>query len=198
MPKEKFFHGDISPLDIAQALQAEFEVSNYIVKRIGDKDKIILQLSTREHPSSGGRTGLVVFIQKVTDGVSVKLGNQSQFGILSSMGTTTFLLLKNPWNIITRIDDIAQDLQNMQLSDRIWKIIEETAKSKLANFEFSERLRRVICEYCQTPNPITATHCIACGAPLSQNRPRTCPNCGFVIESNAKVCPNCYTPLPNQ
>ena len=191
MAKQRFFHGDITPTDIAQSLSSEFEASHYIVRKKVAKDQIIIQISTRNRPISGGKTGITVFVQKVPDGIAVHLGNQSQFGILASIGQTTFMLLKNPWNIINRIDDISQDIQNIQLSDRIWSIVEETAKNKRASFEFSENLRRVICEYCLTPNPITATQCIACGAPLSGSRPITCPECGFVLEQSTSVCPNC-------
>ena len=37
--------------------------------------------------------------------------------------------------------------------------------------------------------------CIACGAPLGEVQPSTCANCGFVVQKEEKICPNCKTRL---
>jgi len=195
MMKQRFFHGEITPTDILQALNAEFNTRTLKVRQFSKGSQIAIQLTTPDSPASGGSTSLTVLVEKIPDGVSIKIGNQSQFGIAASLGKSALLFWKNPWNLISRLDDIAQDFQNLQLSDRVWEIIEELAKSKNATFKLSKRFRRVICEYCLTPNPISATHCIACGAPLGRSRPITCPKCGYVIPSKLTTCPNCGAKL---
>lgn len=195
MIKQRFFHGEITPSDILQALNAEFNTRNLRVRQFSKGDQIAIQLTTSANPASGGSTSLTVFVEKIPDGVSIKIGDQSQFGVVASLGKTALLFWKNPWNLISRLDDIAQDYQNLQLSDHVWELIEETAKSKNATFKLSKRLRRIICEYCLTPNPISASHCIACGAPLGQSQPVTCQNCGYVVSSDLSTCPNCGAKL---
>jgi DNA-directed RNA polymerase subunit RPC12/RpoP len=82
-------------------------------------------------------------------------------------------------------------VENIQISDQVWQVIENYAQMKGATFELSERLRRMKCEFCETANPVGEPRCIACGAPLGDVQPDTCPNCGYVIESGEKICPNC-------
>jgi DNA-directed RNA polymerase subunit RPC12/RpoP len=70
--------------------------------------------------------------------------------------------------LLGRLDDIAQDIESLQLSEDIWKAIDNFANLKGATFELSERLRRIVCEYCNTANPVGEPSCIACGAPLGE------------------------------
>ena len=140
---------------------------------------------------SGGSTALTIYLEPVEDGVAVQVGEQAWLGIAASIGTTLLSLWRSPFNLIHRLDDIAQDVENIQISDQVWQVIENYAQMKGATFELSERLRRMKCEYCETANPVGEPRCIACGAPLGDVQPDTCPNCGYVIESGEKICPNC-------
>jgi len=117
---------------------------------------------------SGGQTALSVSLQKVEDGVSVQLGKQSWLGVAASLGMTALWTWHNPWNILTRLDDLAQDIENIQIIEDVWETIERTARAAGASFELSERLRRLVCPYCSTANPTGESHCIACGAPLGE------------------------------
>jgi hypothetical protein len=188
---QRIFHGEITPQDLARALIVEFNQGNMKAQQLGKGSQILVQIASKERPLSGGSTSISVSFRKIEDGVAVKVGKQSWFGVAASLGQTALYTWRNPWRIIDRLDDVAQDLEYLQLTDQIWEIIESTAQSQGATFELSDRLRRLTCEFCQTANPVGAPSCIACGAPLGKNQPTTCPECGFVLRNNEIICPNC-------
>ena len=187
----RIFHGHFNPGDFAQALLGEFHRGNYHVQQLGNKDLIIVQIETLERPSAGGKTAISVTLRKVEDGVAIQIGKQAWLGLAASLTETALSTWRNPWGLLTRLDDLAQDVENFQLSEKIWSSIEETARSLNASFELSERLKRIICSYCLTANPVGEPNCISCGAPLGLEQPITCNNCGFVLNRKEVVCPNC-------
>ncbi len=191
----RIFHGNLTPTDIARTLVARFNRGNLRAQQVGDSNRITVQVGTRDRPASGGQTTLTINIEKAADGVSVQIGRQAWLGVAASLGQTAMATLLNPWNILGRLDDLAQDIENLSLSDEVWSAIEEVARNAGASYELSERLRRLVCAYCSTPNPITEPSCVACGAPLGEVQPRTCQNCGFVIKQRESYCPNCKQPL---
>ncbi len=188
---QRIYHGNIQPIDMANALIGFFNRGNFRVQRIGDSDKLVVQVATREHPASGGQTAMSVILQRVEDGVSVQIGRQAWLGVAASLGASAISILSNPWSLFHRIDDIAQDIESLQLTEDVWKILDSTARSLGATQELSERLRRITCEYCGTANPVGEGRCIACGAPLGNAQPHTCSHCGFVVFHNESNCPNC-------
>ncbi len=193
--KKKIFHGEIQPEMFARALIAEFDRGNYQARQISTPQGLIVQIATRAHRQSGGQTGLTIAIDRVEDGVAVQIGDHSIFGVAASLGTTALAALQNPFSLLGRLDDIAQDIESLQLDDRVWETIERVAAAHGASLQLSERLRRLICEYCDTANPVGESSCIACGAPLGNVQPLTCPNCGFVVRRSETICPNCKRPL---
>lgn len=192
---QKVYHGNITPDDIAQSLMARFNRGNLQVRQYGGDPKITLQIVTSNNPDVGGPTALTAIIQRFEDGVTVQLGQQQILGVAASLGTTVFSVLRNPLNIFSHLDDLAQDIESLQLKEDIWKVINDTANTLGANHELSARLQRSVCEYCQTANPLGEARCIACGAPLGGVQPLTCKNCGYVIRSSEGTCPNCGKPL---
>jgi hypothetical protein len=193
--EQRIFHGDITPDDLAQALIGEFDKGNWRAQKLGNDQEIVVQIATREYPVSGGQTALAVTLRTVEDGVAIQIGNQSWFGVAASLGQTALSALRNPWSLLERLDDLAQDVENLKLSDEVWEVLEKTAGAIGASFELSERLRRLVCEYCLTANPVGEPSCIACGAPLGRSQPRTCQNCGFVVKTDETICPNCKKQL---
>jgi len=187
----RIFHGNLTPETLAHALTAEFNQGVYRAQQIGHDQQIMVQIATREQARSGGQTAMTVSLQAVVDGVAVSLGKQSWMDVAASLGKTAFWAWRNPWSLIDRLDDLAQDVENLQLSERVWVTIENAARAAGASFELSERLRRLVCSYCNTANPVGEPSCIACGAPLGDAQPRTCLNCGFVTRNDETVCPNC-------
>jgi len=194
--EQRIYHGNLTPIDLGEALIARFNRGNLRAQQFGDVDRLIVQIASRPGTMTGGDTAISVILQKVEDGVAVRLGQQAWLGIAASLGTTALAALKSPFNLLGRLDDLAQDIQNLQIDDQVWQAIDEVARSAGASQELSERLRRTMCPYCLTANLVGEASCIACGAPLGEVQPRTCPNCGFVIISSETICPNCKRPLP--
>ena len=191
----RIFHGDITPNDVARALIARFNRGNLRAQQFGSGNKVVVQIATPGRPMSGGHTALTVSLTKVADGVAVQIGEQSWLGVVASLGSTAFWTWRNPWNIISRLDDLAQDIENLQLVDDAWETIEGVARTAGASFQLSERLRKLVCAYCNTANPIEESRCLACGAPLGSVQPITCKYCGFIITRGETVCPNCAKPV---
>jgi len=192
---QRIYHGNLTPSYLADTLVSFFDRGNWRVQQAGDQEKTIVQIATHQRNISGGQTALSVILQQGVDGVIVSIGQQAWMGIAASLGTTAISLLRNPWSIINRLDDIASDIENLQLSEEVWKVIDTAARSAGATHELSERLRRMVCAYCDTANPVGEPSCIACGAPLGSEQPETCEKCGFVVRRNAKFCPNCGSSL---
>jgi len=191
----KIFHGNVTPDEIAQKLVASFNRGNLQAQKIGSGGQTIVQIATDRFTRTGGQTATTVTLQKVTDGVSVQVGKQDWVGVAASLGKTAFSMFHNPFALLGRLDDLAQDIESLQLRESIWQTIQELAQTSNVSHELSERLRRLECGYCNTANEIGAPQCIACGAPLGGAQPHTCKNCGFVVTSGESMCPNCYNRL---
>lgn len=188
---QRIYHGKITPDDFARSLIAHFNRGNLWVQQIGNGNEIAVQIASRQGAQSGGQTALGISLQKVEDGVSAQVGKQAWFGVAASLGFTALAAIRNPFTLIGRIDDLAQDIESIQLTDEVWQVLDVTARSLNAGHELSERLRRLVCDYCNTPNPVGEPSCLACGAPLGNVQPIACPNCGFVINTKMSRCPNC-------
>ena len=189
--EQRIFHGEIKPSDLASALIAEFNRGELRAQQFGDGELTAVQVASRDRPSAGGKTALTITLRRVEDGVAVEIGQQAWYGVAASLGQTLLEAVINPWNLIHRLDDLAQDVENLQLAERAWDILENTANAQGATFELSERLRRLVCEYCHAANPVGEATCVACGAPLGKVQPRTCRNCGFVVRASDTICANC-------
>ena len=187
----KIYHGEITPSDFAQALIGEFNQGNLRAQQIGKNREIVVQIGTRQMRRSGGDTAMTVTLKKVEDGIAIQVGKQSWLGIAASLGTTALAALRHPFHLLGRLDDVAQDIESLQIADRVWEVIEKTARIKGASFELSERLKRMVCTYCNTANEVGDPSCVACGAPLGDSQPDTCRHCGFVVHKEESICPHC-------
>lgn len=193
--ERKIFHGNIKPVDIAQALTGEFNQGNLRAQTLGQSDKMVVQIGTKPNTMSGGQMAITVTIQKWEDGIMVELGQQAWLGVAASLGASALAALRNPLSLFGRLDDIAQDIESLQIGERIWQVVAQTAKAAGVSTELSERLKRVTCEYCGTANPMGEPSCIACGAPLGKAQPNTCKNCGYIYTPGDKVCGHCQQAL---
>ena len=193
--ERKIFHGKIKPVDVTQALLGEFNQGNLRAQTLGQSDKMIVQISTPPGAISGGKTAITVTIQKLEDGIMVDLGQQAWLGVAASLGTSALAALRNPFNLLGRLDDIAQDIENLKISERVWQVIAQSARAAGVSTELSDRLKRITCEYCGAANPVGEPSCIACGAPLGKMQPNTCLNCGYITQPGDKKCKNCNQSL---
>ena len=189
--ERRIFHGNIKPNDIAHALMAEFNRGNMHAQVLGNKEKMAVQIATRSGTPSGGHTALTVHLESCEDGIVVELGQQAWLGVAASLGQTAFSALRNPFSLLGRLDDLAQDIESMQLNDKVWKTIDRTVVALGASYELSEKLKRIACEFCGSANPLGEANCVACGAPLGDVHPTTCRSCGFVVTIEETICPNC-------
>jgi hypothetical protein len=194
MMEQRTFHGPITPQDFARALIAEFDHGNLHARMVGRGENIVVQISSPAMPASGGHTAISVHMSAIEDGVLVRVGQQQWMGVAASLGVTALSALLRPRTLLGRLDDLAQDITSLNLTNLIWKTMEDVAKKLGASYEISMRLRRISCPYCRTANPVGEPHCVACGAPLGDLQPRTCNNCGFVLDADDLSCPNCGTP----
>ena len=190
----KIFHGTIKPVDVAQALLGEFNQGNLRAQPLGQSDKMVVQIGSRPDAASGGQTAMTVTIQRTEDGIIIEVGQQAWLGVAASIGATALAALRNPFSLLGRLDDIAQDIEHLQLNERIWKVILEYVKSVGVSTDLSDKLKRTTCQYCDTANPVGAASCTACGAPLGLAQPDTCKKCGYVLKKSHKTCPNSKKP----
>ncbi len=195
---QRIYHGNITPIEVAQGIEANFHHGNYRVQQVGENDRITVQIATIDRPLSGGQTAMTIRIETVEDGISITVGQQAWLGVAASLGATAFAALRNPFALLGRLDDLAQDIESLQMSEKVFRIIDLIARSKGVSYELSERLRRMECAHCSTANPVGESRCIACGAPLGKEQPRTCSACGFVIHFEERYCPNCGKPITLQ
>jgi hypothetical protein len=191
----RIYHGKITAAELAQALVARFNRGNLAAQASKSGKQHIVQVASRRGAQSGGKTALGITLQQVEDGVAIKLGKQEWLGIAASFGATLLAVRTNPFRLIDRLDDIAQDIENLNLDDKVWEAIDEVAQTMGASHQLSERLRRTTCKYCGTANPVGQPRCLACGAPLGDAQPRTCKKCGYVAAPEDIACTNCSTPL---
>jgi len=115
--ERRILHGNITPNDIAHALMAEFNRGNLHAQTIGQADKLAVQISTRMGAQSGGQTALTISIQRVEDGIMIEIGEQAWLGMAASLGQTALSAFRNPFNLLGRLDDLAQDIENIQLQE---------------------------------------------------------------------------------
>ena len=195
--EQRIYHGDMTPRDLAEGLLAYFNRGNLRTQIVGSGDQIQVQIATRPGAASGGETAVTVQLKKADDGIVVSVSEQAWFGVAASMGQTVIATIINPWNLLGRLDDLAQDVENLQINEKVWQVIGSVAQSHRASTQISERLQRLECLYCGSANPVGTGNCIACGAPLGSIQPRTCANCGFVVLRGEKTCPSCSKPIPN-
>jgi hypothetical protein len=192
---QRIFHGDFTAQTLAGCLIAFFNRGNLRVQIIGENPTVLVQIASTAYSALGGQTALSVLLQNVEDGVAVQMGQQNWMGVAASLGYTALSTFLNPFNFLGRIDDLAQDIENLQLSDEVLKVLEDNARALGTGYELTTRLQRYTCEYCSVANPPGEPTCIACGAPLGNIQPTTCKNCGFILVKNEKVCPNCRQPF---
>jgi hypothetical protein len=187
----RIFHGNITPNDLSQALMAEFDQGNLRTQLVGEGNNQTVQIASSQWARSGGKTAITVNIQLIEDGIMVQVGQQEWLGVAASLGTTVLAAVLNPVNLLGRLDDIAQDISNLQLVEKIWQVVENVTHAAGATRELSERLSTVTCDYCGSANPVGEAACLACGAPLGKAQPKACPKCGYVLEHDENFCPNC-------
>lgn len=189
--EQKVLHGEFNAHELASAIIFEFNRGNLETQKLHTRDHISLQIRSKRSANSGGQTAIGIHLQDFGDGVVVSIGNQQWFGVAASLGLSALIALRNPLNLIHRIDDIAQDLEYINLKEEIWGAVLNFARSRNGGFKLSQKLRRIVCNYCLSANPVGESNCVSCGAPLGNLQPTVCTNCGYILTKEERTCPNC-------
>ena len=79
-----------------------------ILWRGNRNDKAVVKIGSSHYARSGGGTAPVEILSEL-----------AWYGIAASLGFTALVALKTPLNILGRLDDLAQDLENLQLDDEM-------------------------------------------------------------------------------
>ena len=194
---QRTFHGELTAKDLANALIAKFNQGAMRAQQRGRGKNVVVQIGTSRARRSGGATATTVYLSEVEDGVHVRVGEQQWLGLAASFGKTALMTLLRPSSLISRLDDVAQDISSLTLADRIMDTLKDTAATYGASYKITQRLRRLTCPYCATANPVGDPSCVACGGPLGYRQPIACDNCGFVSEAGTSICINCGEALPD-
>jgi hypothetical protein len=189
--KNKIYNGDLNLGEVAATLANFFNRGALTSSASLEGERAFVQIATRPGFASGGRTNIGVSLHQTDGRLEAQVGDQSVLGLAGSLGASALLAWLNPLNLLGRLDDIAADIENLTLEDQVWKVLDRIAAEGGASQQLSERMRRMVCPYCRTANKVGEGRCVACGAPLGDVQPNTCPKCGFVLMHNEKVCPNC-------
>lgn len=192
---QRTYHGPVDCDEMANILVATFDQGNLHAQRVGRGERVLVQIATRDWQGSGGQAALTVTIAKVADGVMVSLGQHEWLGAAADLVQTGVMALLNPIALISRLDDIAQDVNSFSLPTQVWAAVDKYCHGVGAAMQLSEKLRTVVCDYCGVANNVGSGTCSACGAPLGAAHPRACPNCGNVVRNTAKFCDNCGATL---
>ena len=112
----KIYHGDINPQDFCRDLISNFNRGNYIAQQVNSGETTMVQVATRAFQSSGGQTALSISITSVEDGVAVQIGQQAWLGVAASLGQTVFSAIRNPFSLLHRLDDLAQDIEILRFN----------------------------------------------------------------------------------
>ena len=142
---------------------AEFNRGNMHAQVLGNKDKMAVQIATRTGTQSGGQTALTINLQTVEDGILVEIGQQAWLGVAASLGHTALAALRNPFSLLGRLDDLAQDIENMQLNEKTWQVIDRTLTPSTIRNAFSGMLSA------PSPSSFPVDVCMPCVSPTGSS-----------------------------
>ncbi len=187
---ERTYHGDLKPDDIADALLAQFNQGSFVAQRLGQGDRVIVQIGARDR-RRGVENALAVNITRAADGVNVALGQQQWTDMAADMARVGLGALFNPWSLLGNLDEIARDVGSLSLPAQIWQVVDAVCKSAGGGLGGAPAQMMVKCEYCGVANPAGASVCSACGAGLGDVQPVYCPQCGQAAPHGAQFCSRC-------
>jgi predicted RNA-binding Zn-ribbon protein involved in translation (DUF1610 family) len=188
--EQRTYHGDLDPDEIANALLAQFNQGAFAAQRLGQGDRALVQVGTRDQR---GRmeNALTVTISKIPDGVNVAVGDQQMLDAAADLAQAGLGALFNPLSLVGKLGEIASDVSSFSLPQQVWETVDKYCKSVGAGLGASPAQMTVACPYCGVTNPAGAPTCLGCGAPLGEAQPVYCPQCGQVAPHGAKFCSRC-------
>lgn len=138
--KTKIYHGNLDRQDVAETLASIFNRGTLTTQVTNNSKRSFVQIRTQQMPLSGGNTSLNIALKQIDDRLEVQVGQQSLLSVAASLGKSAWLVLRNPLNLLGRIDDIAQDIEHLELDDQVWQVIDQIASNANASHDLSDRL----------------------------------------------------------
>jgi hypothetical protein len=185
------YHGKVTPRDLADVLVSRFTTDDLSATAIGEGDRIIVNISSAGY--QGGRTALAVGLSPASGGVLVTVGDHNLLGVAADLMQTGLGALRNPFVLIGELDDVARNVEKLNLPAQVWEAVDHYCQSVGAGL--TAEPTSVTCPYCGVLSPIGAGSCAACGAPLGRSQPVTCPKCGKLLPADLDYCTRCGSPL---
>ncbi|MCR4407204.1 MAG: zinc ribbon domain-containing protein [Anaerolineae bacterium] len=187
----KTYHGDIVPQELADVLVSHFDRGDLMARKTGGPDRVVVQISTRpQFFRDEPHTSLAVTIVRAEDGVTVSVGEQQVLGVAADLVRTGIAALVNPLLLLGEIDNIARNVSKLNLPQ---EVVEGYMRSVGAGLGMAPGKMLVTCRYCGVGNPVGQGQCSACGAPLADVQPITCPKCGQLLARDVRFCTRCGT-----
>lgn len=190
--EQRFYHGDISPEDMARALVMQFNQGETRAQWMaGEGGRAVVQVQSRRVERGDPNTAVTVHITPMETGVTVSVSEQKWLSVAADLARSGVMGWLNPLRLLGELDDIARNVRWLGLRSEIWKAVDEYCQSRGSGRGTAATLTTVICPYCGTPNDIGAHTCQACHAPLAEVQPIVCARCGFLNVPEATLCANC-------
>ena len=194
-PDVRTYWGRISASDLARTLVQHFNTADTQAQMAGDKDRILVQVGSRQVERRDPSTALTVGIVQEKESVTVTIGHQKWLSLAADLAKTGLLALINPWNLLHELDDVARNVDWFNLRKEVWDAIDQYCLALGGSLGAPAALTQVACPYCGVGSPIGEAKCSACGAPLGDYQPITCHQCGFMLPHDKRFCTRCGASL---
>ncbi|GAB4482354.1 MAG: hypothetical protein Kow00124_31110 [Anaerolineae bacterium] len=160
----------VTARSLAEALVTQFSQGHFVAQAQHVNDHYFIVHIGTEEIDRGGRVRNALSISIVEKGEEVHVTlEHNVLGAAGDLLETGLRAMRNPLALAGRIAAAADDLETLQLPDKVWEIIEALA----ANITPRDARRKdiVICPYCSTASPIGVLKCPSCGGPLGDVQP---------------------------
>lgn len=187
----KTYYGKFQVNHFLNFLAATFRDQNLDVNVSNHGKRNVVRFVSSRGAKSGGQFALNLILTEFEGGVRIDIGTPEGLGVAASLGKTALFTLLNPYNLLVRLDDVAQDIENITLDQSLLKEIERYMRTNHLTLKLSSSLSKTVCEYCHSINDYGKSNCVSCGAPMGDTLLKTCPRCGFAMKNKLSRCPQC-------
>ena len=187
----KTYYGKFKIDHFLNFLAAAFRDQNLEVHVSKHAERNVVRFVSARTARSGGQFALNLILTEFDGGVRIDIGNPEALGVAASLGKTAIAALINPYNLLVRLDDVAQDIENITLDQSLLKEIEQYMKVNHLTLKLSSSLSKTVCLYCHSINEYGNSNCVSCGAPMGDTLLKTCPRCGYAMSDKIMRCPQC-------
>lgn len=191
LSNQRMFHGSILAATLADHLSARFNDRQHRTRVEIQATTALVQIGSKHG------TPVTVHIADLDGGVLVTMSRDRDW--LDRVADASDIVERassDPKSLLGLIPDVLGEMKQENMAPQIWDAINDLCAltRSLAGEEHAPRNPKV-CIYCTTANNPQEEHCVACGAALPSDLPRTCPKCRRGHTSDALFCQSCGTRL---